>query len=191
MIMWEGLNYKVFFEEQELEGVYLIKPKIFKDNRGYFFESFRESIFFEKFNYKFVQDNEVFNKNKNIIRGLHYQLEKPQGKLIHVISGSIMDVIVDIRIGSPSFGKYSLFKLDYKKHHLLFIPEGFAHGYLVLESDTIIKYKCTNYYDPSSEYGIKWNDSELNINWGIENPAISDKDNALPFLKDQKNLPHL
>ena len=191
MITWEELKYKMVFEKQELDGVYIIKPKIFEDNRGYFFESFRESIFFEKLNYKFIQDNEVYNKNKNIIRGLHYQLDKPQGKLIHVIAGSIMDVIVDIRIGSPDFGKYSSFKLDCKKHHLLFIPEGFAHGYLVLERNTIVKYKCTNYYDPSSEYGIKWNDSELNINWGVENPIISNKDNSLPLLKDQQNLPHL
>ena len=110
MTMWEGSKYKMLFEEHEFDGVYIIKPKIFKDNRGYFFESFRESIFSEKLNYKFVQDNEVYNKNKDIIRGLHYQLDRPQGKLIHVIAGSIIDVIVDIRIGSSNFGKYSFIK---------------------------------------------------------------------------------
>ncbi len=180
----------MIIEHQILENVLLLKPNIFKDKRGYFFESFRESIFEENgYNIKFVQDNEVFSRHRNIIRGLHYQLEKPQGKLMQVITGAIADVVVDIRVGSPDFGKSIMIKLDGKTHNMIYVPEGFAHGYLVLEDNTIVHYKCTNYYDPSSEYGIKWNDQDINIPWDISSPIISDKDKILPKLKDQKNLP--
>ena len=177
-------------EKQDLDNVLLIKPKVYRDKRGYFFESYRESSFKEiNFNKEFVQDNTVFSRNIGIIRGLHYQLKRPQGKLIHVISGSIIDVIVDIRLGSPDFGKSLMIKIDDDSHNMIYIPEGFAHGYLVLEQDTIIQYKCTNYYDPSSEFGISWDDKDLNISWNIDNPIISDKDRNLPKLKDQPNLP--
>ena len=177
-------------EKQVLDNVLLLKPKIYRDKRGYFLESFRESSFKEiNFNKEFVQDNTVFSKDIGIIRGLHYQLKRPQGKLIHVIAGSIVDVIVDIRLGSPDFGKSLMIKIDGDSHNMIYIPEGFAHGYLVLEENTIIQYKCTNYYDPSSEYGIRWDDEDINISWDIVNPILSDKDKDLPKLKDQRNLP--
>ena len=179
----------MIFEKQGFEGVYLIKPNVHKDKRGYFFESFRQSVFLEKLNKEFVQDNEAFSEYANIIRGLHYQIDDEQCKLVHVVSGRIKDVIVDIRKDSPSFGKSLSFDLDSKNHHMLFVPEGFAHGYLVLENKTLVIYKCTNYYNPGKEYGIKWDDPDINIHWGTVSPIISDKDNSLPLLKNQNNLP--
>ena len=180
----------MIIEEQSLEDVLLFSPEIFEDERGYFFETYRDSIFKENnLNIKFVQDNEVFSKNKNVIRGLHYQLNNPQGKLVHVITGAIIDVIVDIRRGSPDFGKSIMLNVNSSSHNMVYIPEGFAHGYLVLEKNTIIQYKCTNYYDSTSEFGIRWDDNDLNISWGIANPIISDKDKNLPTLKEQCNLP--
>ena len=168
----------------------MFKPRIYDDDRGYFFESFRENLFDEfGLNLKFVQDNVVYSNNAGIIRGLHYQLKKPQGKLVHVISGAIKDVAVDIRVNSPEFGQSIIINLDSKSHNMVFIPEGFAHGYLVIEENTIVHYKCTDYYDPTSEFGILWNDKDLNIDWGISNPILSQKDSSLPKLKDQFNLP--
>tara|TARA_B100000287_G_C20461216_1_gene713461 strand:+ start:342 stop:890 length:549 start_codon:yes stop_codon:yes gene_type:complete len=177
-------------ERQELRDVLLLKPRVYNDNRGYLFESFKESIFEEiGLSLKFVQDNEVYSNSAGIIRGLHYQLEKPQGKLIHVIAGSIKDIAVDIRTNSPEFGKSMAINLDSKSHNMVFIPEGFAHGYLVLEHNTIVQYKCTNYYDSHSECGIFWNDKDLDIDWGVSDPIISHKDSELPKLKDQVKLP--
>ena len=177
------------FEEQTLEGVYIVNPIVFYDERGSFFESFKDNEFEKKLNCRFIQDNEVLSRDVNIIRGLHYQLDKPQAKLIHVVSGAIKDVVVDIRTSSSSFGKSFSINLNDKNHKMLFIPEGFAHGYLVLEKNTIVQYKCTNFYNPNSEYGIRWDDSDININWGVDSPYLSQKDSNLPFLKDQKMLP--
>jgi len=179
----------LIFEKQDLNGIYIITPDLFNDERGYFFESFRQSEFFNKLNKNFVQDNEVFSKESNIIRGLHYQLDRPQGKLIHVVSGAIKDIAVDIRVGSPNFGKFLIVKLTAENHKMLYIPEGFAHGYLVLEQNTIVHYKCTNYYDFDSERGIRWNDPDINIDWGISHPVLSKKDKMLPLLKKQTKLP--
>lgn len=168
----------------------MLKPKIINDKRGYFFESYRDSVFKQNnLNIEFVQDNEVFSKNSGVIRGLHYQLDKPQGKLIHVVKGAIIDVIVDIRLGSPNFGKNIMIKLDSDLHNMVYIPEGFAHGYLVQEENTTVQYKCTSYYNPSSEFGIRWDDEEIDISWDITDPIISDKDKNLPKLKEQTNLP--
>ena len=173
-----------------MKDVLLLKPKIYNDERGYFFESFKENIFDEfGLSIRFVQDNEVFSNNAGILRGLHYQLGRPQGKLIHVIAGAIKDVAVDIRVNSPDFGKSIIMNLDSRSHDMVFIPEGFAHGYLVLEQNTIVQYKCTDYYDPTSEFGIFWNDKDLNIDWGVSDPELSEKDSALPKLIDQINLP--
>ena len=177
------------FEEQVLKGVYIISPIIFYDKRGSFFESYKDKEFEKKLNCKFVQDNEVFSEKVNTLRGLHYQIENAQAKLIHVISGAIKDVIVDVRENSKTFGESFLTNLNDKNHKMLFIPKGFAHGYLVLKPNTIVHYKCTDYYNPNSEYGIRWNDTELNIKWGVTNPVMSKKDSNLPFLKDQKILP--
>ena len=181
----------MIFEKQNLEGVYLITPEIFEDERGYFFESFMQSEFYKKFKINFVQDNEVFSKDSNVIRGLHYQIDNPQGKLVHVVLGAIKDIVVDIRIGSPNFGKYFVATLSAENHKMLYVPKGFAHGYLVLKENTIVHYKCTDYYNPDSEYGIKWDDPSLNIPWGILNPTLSEKDNMLPFLKEQMFLPKI
>ena len=181
----------MIFEKQNLDGVYLITPEIFEDERGYFFESFMQSKFYKKLKKNFVQDNEVFSKDSNIIRGLHYQIDNPQGKLVHVVLGAIKDIVVDIRIGSPNFGKSFVATLSAENHKMLYVPEGFAHGYLVLKENTIVHYKCTDYYNPDSEYGIKWDDPSLNIPWGILNPTLSEKDSMLPFLKEQIFLPKI
>tara|TARA_B100002052_G_scaffold275402_1_gene279260 strand:+ start:234 stop:782 length:549 start_codon:yes stop_codon:yes gene_type:complete len=182
----------LIIEKQELEGVFLLKPKIFNDYRGYFFESFKYSVFEEiGLKLEFVQDNEVYSSYSGIIRGLHYQLGKPQGKLVHVVKGAIKDVVIDIRIGSPDFGKSIMIYLDSQSHNMIYVPEGFAHGYLALEDDTIVQYKCTDYYDPNSEYGIVWDDKDLKINWDVSNPVLSEKDRNHPRLKNQNNLPKI
>jgi len=182
----------LIIERQILKDVLLLKPEIHNDARGYFFESFKEK-FFDDFglSLNFVQDNQVYSNSAGIIRGLHYQLQKPQGKLVQVVSGAIMDVAVDIRVNSPDFGKSVIINLDSKLHNMVFIPEGFAHGYSVIEKDTIVQYKCTNYYDPNSEFGIIWNDKDLGIDWGVPKPVVSEKDSKLPKLKDQFNLPSI
>ena len=179
----------MIFKKQDFNDIYVITPKVLNDSRGYFFESFKMDSFKEKLNCNFVQDNEVFSEKTNTIRGLHYQLENPQSKLIHVISGSIKDVIVDVRTHSSSFGESFSVNLNHRNHRMLFIPDGFAHGYIVLEDNTIVQYKCSNYYDPKSEYGIRWDDPDINIDWGVSDPILSEKDKNLPFLKDQKMLP--
>ena len=180
----------MIIEKQNLENVLLLKPEIFKDDRGYFFESYRDSVFKENnLDIDFVQDNEVLSKHAGVIRGLHYQLDKPQGKLVHVVKGSITDVIVDIRLGSPNFGESIMIRIDSDSHNLVYVPEGFAHGYLVHEENTIIQYKCTNYYNPESEFGIKWDDEEIDISWEVTDPIVSNRDENLPRLKEQPNLP--
>jgi len=179
----------LIFEKQDLDEIYIITPEIFKDERGYFFESFRHSEFFNKLNKYFVQDNEVFSKDSNIIRGLHYQIDRPQDKLIRVVSGAIKDIAVDVRLGSPNFGKSFTVTLTAENHKMLYVPEGFAHGYLVLEQNTIVHYKCTSYYHAESEYGVRWDDPDINIDWGISDPVLSKKDKMLPFLKMQTKLP--
>ena len=181
----------MIFEKQNLEGVYLITPEIFEDDRGYFFESFMQLEFYKKLKINFVQDNEVFSKDSNVIRGLHYQIDNPQGKLVHVVLGAVKDIVVDVRIGSPNFGKCFVATLSAENHKMLYVPKGFAHGYLVLKENTIVHYKCTDYYNPDSEYGIKWDDPSLNIPWGISNPTLSEKDSMLPFLKEQMFLPKI
>ena len=181
----------MIFEEQKLQGVYVIAPKLHIDKRGYFFESFRQKEFYDMLGCNFVQDNHVYTKKINTIRGLHYQVKNPQGKLIQVISGAIYDLVVDIRIGSKDFGKTFKVELSSSNHKMLYVPSGFAHGYLVLAKNTIVAYKCTNYFAPNDEYGISWNDPDLNISWGVADPVISDKDKNLPSLKNQKILPKI
>ena len=177
-------------EETAIKGVKIITPLVHDDIRGSFFETFKSTLF--KSNglpNNFHQDNQVRSK-KDVLRGLHYQLSEPQGKLVQVVFGSILDVAVDIRVGSPTFGEYLSIKLSSRNKKIFYIPEGFAHGYLVLSELSIVQYKCTNIYNPKDEYGIKWNDSDLNINWGNQSPILSEKDNCLPFLKHQKYLPN-
>jgi len=165
-------------------GVVEITPDIYSDKRGWFYESYKQNIFQEKgLDMIFLQDNQSFSK-KGVLRGLHFQ--KPphaQGKLISVLSGKILDVIVDIRKSSPSFGQHLKVILDAKRKNMLYFEEGFAHGFLALE-DTHFFYKCNNYYNKASESGIRWDDPTLNIDWGIADPIVSSKDEALPLLED-------
>ncbi len=172
-----------------LNDVKIIQPKIFEDNRGYFFESYKSTVFSKNnFPSDFLQDNEVKSKH-GVLRGLHYQLKEPQGKLVRVVLGSIIDVAVDIRLGSPTFGQYHLVKLTAENKTMFFIPDGFAHGYLVTSKESIVLYKCTNVYNPDDQYGIRWDDDDIGIKWNNQNPILSEKDKNLPSLKNQKFLP--
>tara|TARA_B100000768_G_scaffold179440_1_gene197114 strand:- start:49 stop:594 length:546 start_codon:yes stop_codon:yes gene_type:complete len=167
-----------------IKGVYLIKPTKFKDNRGFFFESFNEQIFKKKIDSKvnFVQDNQSLSY-KGVLRGLHFQ--KPphaQAKLVSVIKGSVLDVVVDLRKESKTFGKYIIEELNEYNNHQLFIPVGMAHGFLTLEDNTIFNYKCSSFYNKESEDSLLWNDKSLNIKWSNSYPILSKKDgNAKKF----------
>lgn len=172
----------------DIEGPVLIKPRIFADERGYFYESFNEAAF--KSNHLetgFVQDNQSLSK-KGTLRGLHFQNPPyAQGKLVRVVSGAVIDVAVDIRKKSPTYGKHLLVTLTGENKLMLWIPPGFAHGFITLEDDTLFLYKCTNLYNKASESGIIWNDADLNIDWGTDVPLVSEKDLLLPALKDCDN----
>ena len=173
--------------ETNIEGVSIIEPRIFKDDRGYFFESFSQREFEEKVcKTTFVQDNES-KSGYGVLRGLHFQ--KPpfaQSKLVRVIKGAVLDVAVDIRKGSPTFGQYVSVELTGDNHRQFFIPRGFAHGFSVLSEEVIFQYKCDNFYSPQSEGAIAWNDPDLNIDWRIpvEEVILSEKDSKHPKLKD-------
>lgn len=171
----------------DIDGVYILEPEIFGDNRGYFFESYNRRRFKEAtgLDVVFVQDNES-RSSEGVVRGLHFQLPPyAQSKLVRVVAGAILDVAVDIRRGSPTFGKYVAVELSGDNHRQLFIPRGFAHGFRVLRGDAILQYKCDNMYAPQSEGSILWNDPALNIDWGISaNRAIlSAKDTTAPTLE--------
>ncbi|MBI3511228.1 MAG: dTDP-4-dehydrorhamnose 3,5-epimerase [Bacteroidetes bacterium] len=168
-----------------IEGLKIIQPDIFTDDRGYFFESWNENDFMKNgIAEKFVQDNQSFS-HKGVLRGLHFQSPPhAQGKLVRVIAGKVLDVAVDIRKNSATFGKYFSIELSAKNNTLLFIPNGFAHGFVALEEDTIFAYKCTGYYDKNSEITIRWNDPQIGIEWGIKNPSVSAKDAAGKFLRE-------
>ncbi|WP_368120222.1 dTDP-4-dehydrorhamnose 3,5-epimerase [Bacteroides thetaiotaomicron] len=174
-----------------IEGVVIIEPRIFKDDRGYFFESFSQREFEEKVcKTTFVQDNES-KSSYGVLRGLHFQ--KPpfaQSKLVRVIKGAVLDVAVDIRKGSPTFGQYVSVELIGENHRQFFIPRGFAHGFSVLSEEVIFQYKCDNFYSPQSEGAIAWNDPDLNIDWRIpaEKVVLSEKDSKHPRLKDWQNV---
>jgi dTDP-4-dehydrorhamnose 3,5-epimerase len=164
-----------------IEGLLIIKPKVFGDERGCFFESFREDIMKSNgVTSKFVQDNQSMS-SKGILRGLHFQKDPfAQGKLVRVIKGSVLDVAVDIRKKSPTYGQHFLIELNEENKTMFYIPPGFAHGFLTLEDDTLFSYKCTNYYNKESEGAIRWNSKSLNVDWGIVNPILSSKDATAP-----------
>jgi dTDP-4-dehydrorhamnose 3,5-epimerase len=164
-----------------IEGLLIIKPRVFGDERGYFFESFREDIMKSNgVTSKFVQDNQSMS-SKGILRGLHFQKDPfAQGKLVRVIKGSVLDVAVDIRKKSPTYGQHFLIELNEENKTMFYIPPGFAHGFLTLEDDTLFSYKCTNYYNKESEGAIRWNSKSLNVDWGIVNPILSSKDATAP-----------
>lgn len=169
----------------EIEGLLILQPKIWRDERGYFFESFREDVF-KKLNLdlNFVQDNQSLSQ-KGTIRGLHFQKAPyEQGKLVRVIQGKVLDVALDIRKNSATYGKYYAIELSAENQTQFFIPPGFAHGFSTLEDNTIFCYKCTNYYDKSSEGGVLYNDPALGIDWKVEGLFVSEKDKELPVLKD-------
>lgn len=172
--------------ESELKGVFLIKPQIFDDERGYFYESYRENKLQEAgIDLKFVQDN-VSKSSKNTIRGLHYQIQNPQDKLVSCLVGEVLDVAVDIRKDSPTFGKAISYLLSESNHHSLLVPKGFAHGFSVLSDIAIISYKCTDYYNKEGERGIRWDDQKLNIDWRVTNEILSHKDKELPLFTSLK-----
>lgn len=164
-------------EKVDIEGLLVITPNIFKDSRGYFIESYNENNFQKEAGLiKFVQDNESCS-SRHILRGLHFQSPPfDQGKLVRVVRGSVLDVVVDIRKSSPTYGKHFSIELNENNKKQLWIPPGFAHGFLSLQDDTIFLYKCTNFYHGPSEGSIIWNDPTLNITWGVTNPLVSDKD---------------
>ena len=159
-------------ETCNLEGVYIITPRIFKDDRGYFFESFNQKKFNELtgVSVQFVQDNQS-KSHSGVVRGMHMQTPpKAQAKLIRVLNGSILDVVVDVRKNSPTYGEHFKIELSSENFKQLFIPQGFAHGFRTLSDETTIVYKCSDFYSPEHEDCIIWNDKDLNIDWGIENP---------------------
>lgn len=163
-------------ENFEIEGLKLIKPKIFSDNRGDFIEFFSDKVFREKVeNVDFVQDN-LSSSSRGVIRGLHHQWRKPQGKLVSVMSGEVLDVVVDIRIGSRTYGKWAACKLSDENKHQLYIPPGLAHGFQVLSTTAKFYYKCTDYYDPGYETTILFNDPRLGIEWEQIDQIVSEKD---------------
>ncbi|WP_311748190.1 dTDP-4-dehydrorhamnose 3,5-epimerase [Proteus penneri] len=174
----------------EIPDVLILEPKVFGDHRGFFYESFNQKIFEEVVGYpvSFVQDNHS-KSNKNILRGLHYQTKNTQGKLVRVISGEVFDVAIDIRKDSPTFGKWVGAILSAENKYQLWIPKGFAHGFYVISEEAEFVYKCTDYYNPSAESSIIWNDEDINITWpNICTPILSDKDkNGLTL----KEAPHL
>lgn len=160
-----------------IEGLLILEPRVFNDDRGLFFESFNEKIFEEAAgDIKFVQDNQSVSK-KGVLRGLHFQNPPhAQGKLVRVAKGSVIDVAVDIRKDSPTFGEHVAVELTAENNKQFWIPPGFAHGFVALEDDTIFCYKCTDYYAPECEGSLLWNDEDLKIDWGIDSPLVSDKD---------------
>ncbi len=173
--------------QTEIPGVVILEPRIFGDSRGYFFESFSEREFTEKVSQThFVQDNES-KSCYGVVRGLHFQ--KPphaQAKLVRVIKGRVLDVAVDIRKGSPTFGKYVAVELTEDNHRQFFIPRGFAHGFAVLSEEAVFQYKCDSFYAPQSEGALAWDDPDLGIDWGVpaDKVLLSEKDSRHPRLKD-------
>ena len=168
-----------------IEGLVVIEPKVFGDSRGYFFEVFNEREFAEKVGpVHFVQDNESKSRY-GVLRGLHFQKgEHAQAKLVRVVSGSVLDVAVDIRPGSPTYGQWHAEELTGENHRMMFIPRGFAHGFSVLSEEVVFQYKCDNFYCPASEGAIAWNDPTFAIDWRIpsEEVILSEKDKHHPFL---------
>lgn len=175
------------FNKTKIDGVYIVEPKVFGDNRGYFMEAYNKEHFSEAgLNVTFVQDNES-KSSKGVLRGLHFQRKHSQGKLVRVTKGEVFDVAVDLRYGSPTYGMWEGVILSEENKKQFYIPEGFAHGFLVLSDEAVFNYKCTDFYSPEYDGGVMWNDSDINIKWpldNIEEIILSDKDKNHPNLKD-------
>jgi dTDP-4-dehydrorhamnose 3,5-epimerase len=170
--------------DPKIPEILIIEPDVFRDDRGYFLESYhRQRYQGHGIPGRFAQDNISFSK-QGVLRGLHYQLGVPQGKLVSVFQGEVFDVAVDIRRGSPTFGQWVSLTLSSESCRQVYIPEGFAHGFCVLSETALFAYKCTDYYAPREERGIRWDDAFLGIRWPIPNPILSDKDKAYPALRD-------
>ena len=172
-------------ETNHIQGLLVIKPELFEDSRGYFFESYNQEKFRQLgIDVTFLQDNES-KSGRNVLRGLHFQVPPyQQGKLVRVIKGAVLDVAVDLRKSSPTYGEWASIELSEKNKWMYWIPAGFAHGFLTLEENTVFFYKCTQVYHKESEAGIIWNDHSLNIKWGIENPMVSEKDKTAGKFSD-------
>lgn len=168
-----------------IKGLWVIQPKVFADARGYFFESYNKDLFTKNnLNLNFVQDNQSLS-HKGVLRGLHFQNPPfAQGKLVRVITGAVYDVAVDIRKNSPTYGKHYGAELTEENKMMMYIPEGFAHGFLTLRDNTIFSYKCTNFYNKASEESIKWNDPTVGIKWNVQDPLLSEKDTSGKDFKD-------
>jgi dTDP-4-dehydrorhamnose 3,5-epimerase len=167
-----------------LEGVFVIEPKVFQDNRGVFYESYSKRIYQEAgIEADFVQDNHSVSQ-QGTLRGLHYQQGKGQAKLVRVTEGEVFDVIVDVRKDSPTFGQWEGVTLSAQNFKQVYIPVGYAHGFCVLSERAEFLYKCSEYYAPKEERGVRWNDPDIAVDWPIENPILSEKDKCLPFLRE-------
>ena len=175
------------FKMLPLEGVVEITPRVFSDPRGFFMEAYKKSDFTaEGIKEDFNQDNRSFS-TKNVLRGLHYQRSPmAQGKLVSCVKGAILDVAVNITKGSPDFGRWASVELNDENNKMLYIPEGFAHGFLTLSDEALVSYKCTNEYSVEDDGGIIWNDPDIDIDWGIDSPLLSDKDALNPSLQEAK-----
>jgi dTDP-4-dehydrorhamnose 3,5-epimerase len=167
----------------KLPGVVIIEPKLHGDERGYFLETFQADRYKELagIDLPFVQDNQS-RSGKGVLRGLHYQIKKPQGKLVRVTRGEVFDVAVDINPESPTYGQWEGVHLSEENHLQFYVPPGYAHGFLVLSDIADFSYKCTDYYDPSDEGGVRWNDPKIAIVWPHSNPIVSEKDSLLPYI---------
>ena len=177
----EGLTFLQRIETS-LPGVLELRPKVFCDTRGIFFETYNSARFSELgITDTFVQDNHSSSR-KGTLRGLHYQLHRPQAKLCRVVEGLALDVVLDVREGSPHFGQWTSVVLSAEDHNQIYVPAGFAHGFLALSDTVQFLYKCSDFYDSQDEYGVLWKDDELKIQWGIENPVVSEKDSRLRTL---------
>jgi dTDP-4-dehydrorhamnose 3,5-epimerase len=186
LLIYDTIKLYMEFIPTKLKDAYLIKPQVFRDERGFFLESYSQKVFAEGgIQADFIQDNHSMSVEKGVLRGLHFQeLPFTQAKLVRVTQGKVYDVIVDLRKDSETFQQWEGFTLSAENFEILFIPRGFAHGFLTLDDNTEFQYKCDNYYSQDSESGIIWNDPELDIDWPIKNPILSDKDKNLKLLKD-------
>jgi len=175
------------FNKTEIEGVFIIEPKVFGDERGFFMETYKQSDFEQAgLKYNFIQDNQS-RSHKGVLRGLHYQRNFPQAKLVRVIQGEVFDVAVDLRKDSPTYGKWVGVVLSAENKKMFMIPRGFAHGFLVLSDTAEFVYKCDELYHPEDEGGIMWNDPDVGIKWPLkEEPSLSEKDKEHPLLRDSK-----